>query len=141
MAERTGDDRPLGDRDYRSLARFRHALRTFLSFSEQAAREAGITPAQHQLLLAVRGWPEEGPPAVGDLAEFLHTKPHSTLELVRRAEQVDLLRLVTDEHDRRRQLVELSPTGRRTLESLSRRHREELRRLRADVEGLLGDLG
>jgi DNA-binding MarR family transcriptional regulator len=141
MAERAGDDRPLTNRDYRALARFRHALRTFLAFSEQAARDAGITPSQHQLLLAVRGWPDEESPTVGDLAEFLHTKPHSALELVRRAEQAGLVVLKQDEHDRRRQLVFLSLEGEHVLESLSRRHREELRRLKGDVDGLLGDLG
>ena len=60
-------DRPLGDRDYRALAEFRHALRRFLAFSEQAARDAGLTPSQHQLLLAVRGHAGPGQPSVSDV--------------------------------------------------------------------------
>ena len=54
MSERLSD-RPLSDADYRSLAEFRHALRRFLAFSEHAARDHGLTPSQHQLLLAIRG--------------------------------------------------------------------------------------
>jgi hypothetical protein len=34
----------LTDHDYRSLADFRRALRLFVAFSEQAARDAGLTP-------------------------------------------------------------------------------------------------
>jgi DNA-binding MarR family transcriptional regulator len=129
------------DEEYRALARFRHDLRVFLAFSEGAAREAGLTPAQHQLLLAVRGWPDEAPPSVGDLAEFLQSKPHSTLELVRRAEQAGLLVLEVDPEDRRRQLVRLSADGDARLEALTQRHRDEARRFRTDVQGALRALG
>jgi hypothetical protein len=47
--------------DYRSLAAFRYEIRKFLAFSEGAAREAGIEPQQHQMLLAVRGLPDGTP--------------------------------------------------------------------------------
>ena len=63
------DDRPLTELDYQNLLGFRSALRKFLSWSETRAREAGLTPAQHQLLLAVKGHPGVQPPAVGDIAD------------------------------------------------------------------------
>jgi DNA-binding MarR family transcriptional regulator len=130
----------LSDARYRALAEFRHALRVFLAFSEQAARDVGLTPAQHQLLLAVRGWPQAGPPAIGDLAEFLQSKPHSTLELARRAEQVELVKLVVDPEDRRRQLVVLTEPGAEKLEAHSQLHQGELVRFHRQMDQLLGDL-
>lgn len=45
--------------DYTRLLEFRTGLRQFLRWSDRAAKEAGITPAQHQLLLAVRGHPDQ----------------------------------------------------------------------------------
>lgn len=133
--------KPLSDRQYRSLARFRHRLRVFLRFSELSAREVGLTPAQHQLLLAIRGWPESGPPSVGDLAEVLQSRPHSTLELARRAEEAGLVSLAADPADRRRQLVSLTEEGREKLAALSVLHREELRRVRHELREILDDLG
>lgn len=132
---------PVSDRQYRSLARFRHELRVFLAFSEDAARTVGLTPAQHQLLLAVRGWPQPEAPAVGDLADFLQSKPHSTLELARRAERGGLLSLRVDPADRRRQLVVLTAEGEQRLEALSVLHRDELRRFRDELDTTLSELG
>lgn len=128
------------DRHYRSLARFRHALRVFVRFSELSARDVGLTPAQHQLLLAVRGWPEPAPPAVGDLAEMLQSRPHSTLELARRAEEAGLVKLESSSEDRRRQLVSLTDLGREKLTQLSVLHRDELRRFRDEMDLILEEL-
>jgi DNA-binding MarR family transcriptional regulator len=116
--------KPLSDRQYRSLARFRHRLRVFLRFSELSAREVGLTPAQH-----------------GDLAEVLQSRPHSTLELARRAEEAGLVSLAADPADRRRQLVSLTEEGREKLAALSVLHREELRRVRHELREILDDLG
>ena len=41
--------------DYKSLAELRHQIRRFLHFSEQAARNMGLEPRQHQLMLAIKG--------------------------------------------------------------------------------------
>lgn len=139
----SANERPaaeLTDRQYRSLSRFRHALRVFLRFSELSAREVGLTPAQHQLLLAVRGWPEASSPSVGELAELLQTQPHSTLELIRRVEKAGLVRIETAADDRRRQLVTLSDRGQRKLAQLSVAHRDELRRFRTEMNRILDEL-
>ena len=74
----------LGDADYRALARFRFALRVFLRFSEDAARDAGVTPNQHQLLLAVRGFPD-GAPSITDIAEWLQLRHHSAVSRTTRS--------------------------------------------------------
>ena len=63
----------ISDTDYRALAEFRHHIRRFLRFSEDAARAAGLEPQQHQLLLAIRGLPQGTEPSIGELAERLHS--------------------------------------------------------------------
>ena len=74
------------DSDYRALAQFRYHIRRYLDFSDQAAKAAGLEPKQYQLLLALRGLPEDVSPTVGALAEHLHIRHHSTVELINRAE-------------------------------------------------------
>lgn len=140
MTDPDETERRLSDRQYNSLAEFRYALRVFLRFSETAARVAGLTPAQHQLLLAVRGWSSSPAPSIGELAERLQSTPHATLELVRRVEQVALVRVDNDPEDRRRQIVTLTPRGSVRLDALTALHREELRRFRKEMSQLLDEL-
>lgn len=127
---------PLTDRDYRALAEFRHALRQFLAFSEKAAAKAGLTPAQHQALLAIKGMPGAGRVSVGDLARWLGVRHHSCVGLVERLEALGLMRKRADPHDRRRVILKLTARAERRLEALSAVHRDELRR-RAGALGLL----
>ena len=137
-------DRPLSDADYRSLAEFRHALRRFLAFSERAAREHGLTPSQHQLLLAIRGHPVTGDPTSGpslsDLAEVLQLRLHSVGELADRAVENGLVERRTDPDDGRRSLLSLTDEGRGQLDALSVLHRRELRRFRVELAAILDEL-
>jgi hypothetical protein len=55
----------------RELARFRYGLRKFLHFSEKTARQFGVTPQQHQLMLGVAGFNGRGNASITELAEFL----------------------------------------------------------------------
>lgn len=43
--------------DYQALAEFRHQIRKYLHFSEQAVQAAGLERGQYQLLLAIKGMP------------------------------------------------------------------------------------
>lgn len=131
---------PLSDAEYRVLARFRFALRVFLRFSEDAARAAGTTPNQHQLLLAIRGFPHPAP-TISDLAEWLQLRHHSVVELIGRAVDAGLVDRYTDADDRRRQRLSLTPRGADLLESLSAMHRDELRRFRMEMAEVLRELG
>jgi len=119
--------RPFLLHDYRRLARFRRALRLFLEFSDLAARKAGMTAAQHQALLAIKGMPEA--PSVGALAAWLGTRPHSAAGLVERLVRAKLVKKTQDRHDQRRMMLTLTPAAERQLQALSRAHRKELRRL------------
>jgi len=113
--------------EYQALAEFRYQLRRFLHFSEQAARAAGLEPQQHQLLLALKGLPEGRPATVGELAERLQIQHHSTVELVNRMVDRNLIERTRDERDQRKVLISLTSYGEEVLHKLSLLHRTELR--------------
>ena len=112
--------------DYRALAAFRYEIRKFLAFSEQAAREAGIEPQQHQLLLAVRGLPEGARPTIGAIAERLCVKHHTAVALVDKLEASGLIARERSTEDRREVLLSLTRDGEAVLRTLSSLHREQL---------------
>ncbi|HTG47304.1 MAG TPA: MarR family transcriptional regulator [Actinomycetota bacterium] len=129
----------LSDEDYTRLLRSRDGLRRFLRWSEREAERAGITPAQHQLLLVVRA--HGAPPTIGEVAEHLLLRHHSAVELVDRAEAAGLVRRRPDRHDLRTVRLELTARGARTLASLSALHLEELTRLGGHLGRLWAGLG
>jgi DNA-binding MarR family transcriptional regulator len=112
--------------DYRSLAALRYEIRKFLAFSEQAARDAGIEPQQHQLLLAVRGLPDGMNPTVGAVAERLCVQHHTAVALVDKLEARGFLRRERGLVDRRQVMLRLTPAGDAVLRKLSALHREQL---------------
>lgn len=130
----------LTDGDYRRLLALRTALRGFLHWSESQARRAGLTPSQHQLLLAVRGHADSRGPTIGELADYLYLRHHSTVGLVDRAEHSGLVRRTVDEHDARVVRVTLTAQGDDTLAAISQLHVEELRRLASHLQPLLTGL-
>jgi len=123
-------DRDLDDADYRRLLQFRTGLRRFLHWSEEQAEKAGLTPAQHQLLLAVRGHPDghQGP-TIGEVAGYLLLRHHSAVGLVDRAVKAGLVERHEDPEDRRVVRLRLTPQGSRTLRQLTELHLEEIKRL------------
>jgi DNA-binding MarR family transcriptional regulator len=123
--------------DYQALSNFRYALRKFLAFSGDAAREVGLTPQQHQALLTIMGHAGAAPMTIGGLAERLLLKHHSTVGLVDRLGELDLVRRVTAEDDRRKVTLRLTDNARKMLTSLSAAHLEELRRVRPVFAKLL----
>lgn len=128
-AGRRGDRPRFSDEDYQSILRFRTRIRQFLAWSGEQARAAGLTPAQHQLLLAVRGHPDREGPTIGDLANYLQLRHHSAVGLVDRAEAAGLVHRAGDQHDRRLARVQLSEAGAEVLERLTALHVAELRSL------------
>ncbi|HVY69429.1 MAG TPA: MarR family transcriptional regulator [Verrucomicrobiae bacterium] len=122
---------------YESLAEWRYALRQFLHFSEEAARAAGVTPQQHQALLAIRGFPGRDKVTVGELSERLQVRHHSAVGLANRLVMERLVARTHDEKDRRQVYLELTPRGEMVLEQLSTAHREQLRRIGPRINSLL----
>ncbi|MEO8894626.1 MAG: MarR family transcriptional regulator [Rhizomicrobium sp.] len=127
----------LNRQDYETLARFRFLLRTFLTFSQVAARKAGLTSQQHQALLGIRGMPNAAGCSVGDLAHFLGVRPNSAVGLTNRLVVAGLLLRKDDPQDGRRVTLALTARADRLLAALSATHRDELRRLSADMMPLL----
>ena len=121
---------------FRELALFRHKLRTFLRFSERAARASGITPQQHQLMLGIAGYTGTGKANISEIAEFLQERHNSVVGLVDRAAQSGLVRRAEDPEDRRVVVVSLTARGEKILKALSLLHHEELQRLRRDFLGV-----
>lgn len=124
------------DEDYTALLRLRTQLRQFDQWSRAEAEAHGLTHAQHQLLLAVRGSATVGGPPIGEVAETLLVRPHTAGELVDRMSGAGFVERVPDETDHRKVRLRLTAEGERVLRELTDVHLEELKRLRP----LLGDL-
>ena len=128
----------LADEEYTKLLAFRTGLRQFLRWSEDQAATVGLTPAQHQLLLAIRGHPDSRGPSVGELADYLCTRHHSAVQLIDRTEQLGLIaRHRSGSDDRRVVRITLTETARDKLTLLSTTHVEELRQLATLVNALV----
>src|SRR5512132_2728620 len=112
--------------NFKAMAELRYQIRRFLRFSENAARQAGIEPQQHQLLLAVRGLPEGLNPTIGILAERMQLQHHSTVELIDRLVDRGFLCRLRAIDDRRQVLVKLTHDGEEFLKTLSLHHLQEL---------------
>jgi DNA-binding MarR family transcriptional regulator len=124
------------DEDYRRLLRLRTGLRRFLRWSERQAQAAGLTPAQHQLLLAIRGHPDPRGPTLGDVATYLLLRHHSAVGLVDRAEAAGLLTRRQDPDNLSNVRLRLTDEGSRQLEALSELHLEELAHLAPTMQAL-----
>jgi len=119
----------LADETYRRLLTLRAGLRRFERWSEQQARTAGLTPAQHQLLLAIRGHDDPRGPTIGEVADYLLLRHHSTVGLIDRADAAGLVSRTRDDADHRVVRLELTATGAQRLEALATVHVQELKRL------------
>ncbi|HEX4439012.1 MAG TPA: MarR family transcriptional regulator [Thermoanaerobaculia bacterium] len=116
------------------MARFRHALRRFLRFSEAQARGVRISPNQYQLMLFIRGFPGP-PPSIADLADRLQIQHQSAVGLVDRSARAGLVRRHADTDDRRRVRVVLTERGDRILARLVAAHARQFDRLSRALSG------
>lgn len=112
-------------------------MREFLHWSEQVAHVAGLTPAQHQLLLVIRGSGDKPGPTIGRISEALMLRHHSAVELVDRAQLAGLVERTRDSYDGRVVRVTLTKKGIRRLEPLTIAHIEKLQELAPTLESLL----
>ena|ERR1017187_4354243 len=118
----------LAPEDYRNLAEFRRQIRQFVSFSEGIARQHGIEPKQHQLLLTIKGLPENVKPTIGEIASRLFIQHHSAVELVNRLVDAGFVVRVRGKEDRREVLIRMTAAGTALLRKLSLAHKLELKR-------------
>lgn len=116
--------------DIEAIAAFRYAIRRFLRFSEHAARRENITPQQHQLLLAIKGFPNRDHATVSELAHRLQMRQHSVVGLIDRTVRLGLVRRERGTVDRREVFVFVTPQGEALLDRLTQLHRQELATMR-----------
>ena len=112
--------------EYVAWSEFRYQIRCWLRLSEEAARAEGISPQQHQLLLAVRGFPGDAAPLITDLAERLQLRHHSVVGLIDRMELDGLVRREGTGVGRGTSVV-ITADGERALEAISSELRPQLR--------------
>ena len=115
--------------EYVALAAFRAELRRFLHFSETAARAHGMTPQQHQLLLAIKGVQGREYATVTEAAEALQLGHTAVVGLVDRCEKAGWVVRETAAEDRRQTHLRVTPTAEAILAVLSREHLRELHAL------------
>lgn len=125
---------------YEVLAEFRYRLRQFLRFSENAAQAAGLTPQQHQAMLAIKGFPGRDRITIGELAERLQIAPHSAVGLADRLAAEGYACRTQSQNDRRQVYLTLTQRGTRLLDELSAVHQEQLSRLGPQFSQLLAAL-
>lgn len=131
--------RDLSEQDFTNLLDFRTRLRRFERWSERQARAVGLTPAQHQLLLAVKGHADRRGPTIRELADYLLLRHHSTVELVNRGETSGLVRRSGDPDDARVVRIWLTTRGEERLAQLTTMHIAELRRLAPILDHLVAE--
>jgi len=115
--------------DFAALLAFRTSLRRFNRWSEGQARAVGLTHAQHQLLLAIKGHDDDRGPTIGEAAAYLLLRHHSAVELVNRAQAGGLVERSRDESDARVVRLKLTPLGEQRIMQLTQLHIDELGQL------------
>jgi DNA-binding MarR family transcriptional regulator len=126
----------LRDKDYEKLLDLQTGLRRFLRWSEDQALAEGLTGAQQELLLAVRGHPDRRGPTIGEVSRYLMRRSHTTVSLVDRAVAAGLLERRADREDQRVVRLALTASGNRHLDRLAGLYREQLARLGPRASGL-----
>jgi DNA-binding MarR family transcriptional regulator len=119
--------------DYVALAELRKSIRKFLRFAEEGARDEGITPQQHQVLLAIMGQPQRDWASISEIADFLQLRHHTVVGLIDRCEGIGLVRRNQSSQDRRKVEVSLTTRGLSILSRLAQRNMKELFSLRENL--------
>ncbi len=130
---------PLAVDDVIAVADFRAALRQFLRRSERAARQSGLTPQRHLLLLMIKGAPGgDEQSTVTQLSQRLQLAQSTVTELVSRAEEAGLIEREQSQEDARVAYLRLTPEGERRLMlsfTALADEREQLREAFAQLDG------
>jgi DNA-binding MarR family transcriptional regulator len=93
------DSSPATQAEIEHAAAFRAELRRFLSRTESAAAEAGLTSQRYDLVLAIRA--AGGASTINELCRQLHMRQTAVTELVKRAEEAGLVTRSQSTSDRR----------------------------------------
>lgn len=119
--------------DYEALAELRYALRKFTDFSISEVLKLGLTPPQHQALLAIKGLPVGRQMTAGMLADRLLISLQSASELISGLAEAGYVDFVPDVKNSRRQVVHLLDKADFTLEKLGGTHLLEIREMAPEL--------
>ena len=126
--------------DYAQLAGFRHALRGFMRFSEEAASEAGLTSKHYQAMLVLRACPDDRRISINDLARQLFIRHNSAVGLVDRLGRERLMVREPSRLDRRKVYLRLTSHGRQVLAKLAAVHQRELHRIGPGLQRFFAEM-
>jgi len=116
----------VSDEELHALSEFRCELRKFLRASEEICKTEGVTTMHYQILLHTHTHRDRTWVHVGELAGRLHSSHHGAVSLVSRAEAAGLVMRKVDPTDRRQVQVHATPRGKRLLQRVAVKHRNEL---------------
>ncbi|HZT45869.1 MAG TPA: MarR family transcriptional regulator [Gaiellaceae bacterium] len=124
----------LPDREYELAAELRQTLTEFLRHSERITRKHGLTNERYELLLLIKVAGEDGDhPTVTELADTLQLAKSTVTQLVRRAEDLRLVRRELSDRDARVRYLRLTAEGERRLRDAVTELQDERARLVALV--------
>jgi DNA-binding MarR family transcriptional regulator len=102
--------------EYQQAGELRRALQQFVRQTELVARRHGLTTERYQLLLFIKLASRDRPGAtVGELAALLYLASSTVTQLVRRAEDLRLIRRELSDRDARIRYLRLTDEGERRL--------------------------
>ena len=138
MAPKQANPKHPSPAEYRQAGELRRAFQAFTRQTELVARKHGLTTERYQLLLFIRLAASAGDGAtVGSLASELSLAKSTVTQLVRRAQDLKLVRRELSETDARIRYLFLTEEGERRLAAAV----SELGDERAGLVELLARLG
>jgi len=119
--------------DYEALANLIYALRRFTVFSTSEVQRLGITPQQHQALLAIKGLPDGKTMTIGMLADLLLIARDSATVLVQTLEEMQFIVRSGVKAGSQNERVTLTAKAEHILEQLSGAHLHEIREMAPEL--------
>ncbi len=127
----SGKNGSLSDVDYAALANLRYRIRKFRQFSTKAAEKLGLSPQQHQALLAIKGLGSGEQMSVSTLAARLFVPAASAAELTRSLEGRGYVTIEVKQ--RRRTIVRLTDKAEEIMRRLTPAHLYEIREMAPEL--------
>jgi DNA-binding MarR family transcriptional regulator len=127
----SGKNGSLSDVDYAALANLRYRIRKFRQFSTKAAEKLGLSPQQHQALLAIKGLGSGEQMSVSTLAARLFVPAASAAELTRSLEGRGYVTIEVKQ--RRRTIARLTDKAEEILRRLTPAHLYEIREMAPEL--------
>jgi DNA-binding MarR family transcriptional regulator len=122
-------DDPVPDQtDYRTIARFRSALREFLFTSGQILKKAGVTTLQYHAMVEIRVFRSQwgADINIGQLASQMRLRHNTAVSLIDGLEAQGHVQRSRSAKDSRVKDIRLTPKGSEKLRELAAEHREQL---------------